>query len=120
MRVVVDMEREDFINSLKYEDVKQVVEFYLEQEYNETLNLNEFLHYSKIPSSSTIEIMDTMEFDVDTDFARLLDKYNIPYSRFILIDEDTEVDDFNSIEEARYLFPTLDIYSRYQSCWVEN
>lgn len=117
MKLVVDMEREDFINSLKYEDVKQVVEFYLEQEYSKTLSLNEFLHYSKIQSSSTIEIMDTMEFDVDTDFARLLDKYNIPYSRFVLIDEDNEIDDINSINEAKDIF-NLDIYSEYQGAWV--
>ena len=116
MRIVVDLEKEDFINALEYEDIKEVIEFYLYQEYQDSVSINDFLELNK--NNLVVEISDTFEFDVDESFARLLDKYNIPYSRFILIDEDNEIDDINSINDAKDIFSDLDVYSLYQSSWV--
>ena len=116
MRIAIDMERENFIGALANEDVRECVEFYLEQEFSQTVSLDDFLRLTKI--NNIIEIMDTTEFDVEESLGKLLDKYNIPYSKFVLIQEDSEIDDRDSIIEAKEIFDNLDIYSEYQGTWV--
>ena len=116
MKLVVDMFRDDFVKALNNEAVKESVKFYLQQEYSYDTTIDDFL--KEIRNKEVVEIMDTIEFDVDENFSRLLDRYNIPYSMFVLVDEDNEEDDVNSVLDAKEIFNDLDVYSEYQSNWV--
>lgn len=115
MKLVVDIIKENFLEALKYDDVRELISFYIYQEYASNTTVADFIDIHA--NQSTIEIMDTIEFDVET-LAKTLDMHNIHYSMFVIVDEDNENDDYNSIRDAKEIFSDLDIYSEYQSCWV--
>ena len=116
MRLVISMFEEEFIKAIKHDDVKEVVEFYLGQEFEKVMTIDEFL--KTVNFEGFADIYDSIEFDVENDLGRLLNKYGIWYSRYVVVEEDNELDDINSINEAKYLYSDLNIYSEYQSMWV--
>ena len=116
MKMVVDMEKSDFEKAIAIYDVRISVKAFLDKEYSCETTIEEFLKMNG--ENSVIEIMDTVEYDVEKSFARLLDMYCIPYSRFILINEENAEDDKRSILDARDIFDGLDIYSVFQGEWV--
>lgn len=116
MKIVVDMDKENFKKALEFEEIRKSVEFFISQEYSQEKTLEDFMNMFEC--HSVVEIMDTTEFDVDRSFARLLDKRGIFYSKFVLIDEDNIEDDRQSILDAKEVFDGLDIYSEFQKTWV--
>ena len=75
MRLVISMFEEEFIKAIKHDDVKEVVEFYLGQEFEKVMTINDFLKIVNFEGFA--DIYDSIEFDVENDLGRLLNKYGI-------------------------------------------